>query len=159
MELITSYFYQSQLSQAAYATLYSGMSSGVYIDALQENNLMSAAQAEAFAAEYTVIDQYTDTTTGFSGTVFEKDGAYYFAIRGTEKPFTEAGNIDWLDANFGDIGGDGIAINQALSMYNWLQRLLAAPGSEVMQYSAIPIGDTYDFISSPITVRKRGRRE
>ncbi len=94
---------------------------------------MSDAQAKVFADTYTVIDQYTDPLTGFSGTVFSKNGVNYFALRGTEG-ISFSGAIDWL-ANVADIGADGIAIGQGLALFNWLQRLYAAPGSTVAQYS------------------------
>jgi len=89
---------------------------------------MSQKQAEEFASTYAVIDQYTDPT-GFSATVFSKDGVNYLAIRGSEDV------NDFIGADFGDIGGEGIAIGQGLAMFNWVQRLVGAPGSAVVQYT------------------------
>jgi len=147
MATITSYFEQAQLSLAAYATgLHSGMPNADYEAALVHAG-MTDAQAEEFADTYTVIDQYNDPFTGFSGTVFKhKDGSLHFAIRGTENL------LDWVTANFRDIGADGVAIYQGIAMFNWLQRLYGAPGTEVVQYTynldetistsmfAIPVG-------------------
>lgn len=153
MSTFTDSFEQAQLSMAAYAlNLQSGMfgaSDTNYTDALEHAG-MSSNQAEAFAQEYTVIDQYADPVTGFAGTVFEKDGNYYFAMRGTEP--NEFVN-DVVNADLGEIGFDGLAFSQALSMYNWLQRLLAAPGSEIMQYLPVPEGiNGYEIVTVSVTV-------
>ncbi len=91
MATITEYFEQAQLSLAAYAlNLEQGASGGGipgapsgYARALIASG-MPETQAIAFANTYTVIDQYTDPISGFSATVFDKDGVKYFAIRGTE---------------------------------------------------------------------------
>lgn len=42
---------------------------------------------------------------------------------------------DRLARQVADVGADGIAIGQGLALFNWLQRLYAAPGSTVAQYS------------------------
>jgi Ca2+-binding RTX toxin-like protein len=134
MATINNYFEQAQLSQAAYAlNLEKGMVGEAfpgYVTKLIDGG-MSSEQAKAFANKYKVIDQYTDPESGFSGTVFQDaSGQIYMAIRGTEG--LSATN-DW-STNFADIGADGIAIDQAISMYNWYQRLIAPVGSTVPQY-------------------------
>lgn len=157
MATITNYFEQVQLSLAAYALdLQQGMSGSnqttAYIDKLVFAG-MSQKQAETFADTYTVVDQFTDPFTGFSGTVFaDSSGKKYFAVRGTEAPSTASGIIDWL-ANIGDIGADGIAINQGLSLYNYLQRLYAPAGS-VDQYYYNPL--TRTISKTTITVEANG---
>ena len=136
MATIANYFEQAQLSLAAYALGLQrgafGSQTSEYVAALVDAG-MSQKQAEVFADTYAVVDQFTDSLTGFSGTVFSKNGVNYFAIRGTEG-FSFSGAIDWL-ANIADVGADGIAIRQGLALFNWLQRLYAAPGSTVAQYS------------------------
>lgn len=133
MTTITQYFEQAQLSLAAYALgLRSGMSNVEYRAALEANGLMSAKQAEVFAASYSVIDQYTNTLTGFSATIFDKGGTKYVAIRGTEDLFF-SGAIDWL-TNVNGVGADGIAIAQGLELFNYLQRLYGLAGNPVVQY-------------------------
>jgi len=88
---------------------------------------MSLTQATSFADEYTVIDQYTDEASGFSGVVFEDtSGKIFMAIRGTEPT---AISTDW-PTNIADIGSDGIAIEQGIAMYNWYQRLKTPVGSQ-----------------------------
>ncbi len=157
MATITNYFEQAQLSLAAYALdLQQGMSGSnqttSYIEKLVFAG-MSQKQAETFADTYTVIDQFTDPFTGFSATIFaDKQGNSYFAIRGTEPPATAAGIIDWL-ANIGDVGADGIAINQGLALFNYLQQLYAPAGS-VDQYYYNPL--TRTISKTTITVDTNG---
>ncbi len=135
MENTSSYFEQAQLSMAAYSlNLQRGMSGSSdvnYVTLLRGN--MSEVQAKAFADTYRVVGQYNDPT-GFSGTVFERtDGEIFFAIRGSQNIFTEEGNLD-VATDLLEIGREGVAVNQGLSMFNWLQRLYGAPGSSVQQF-------------------------
>ncbi|HKI59835.1 MAG TPA: hypothetical protein VKA23_02265 [Mariprofundaceae bacterium] len=149
MATISNYFDQAQLSQAAYALgLQQGWSGGgteqdpsPYALQLIDGG-MSKVQAIEFASTYTVVNQFTESGgifgqgEGFSGTVFkDKAGKYYMALRGTEGGlFSAAGLIDWTQADIADIGGDGIAIHQAVEMYNWYQRLITPVGQTAAQY-------------------------
>jgi hypothetical protein len=63
----------------------------------------SATQAADFASTYTVVDQYTEPLTGFSITVFDKDGVKYLAVRGTEKP---TASVTGFAAFLADAGTD-----------------------------------------------------
>jgi hypothetical protein len=76
----------------------------------------SPAQADAFIAQWQVIDQYTGPTSlgglvgsGFSATLFRDTttGIYSFALRGTE-----FGIADLLNADFHDLVIDGIAMDR-----------------------------------------------
>ncbi|MCB2218290.1 MAG: hypothetical protein KQH59_19705 [Desulfobulbaceae bacterium] len=133
MITIEDYFWQSQLSEAAYANLSTDMfgeDDSEYIIALK-NEGMSTEQARAFANKYTVVDQYTDPDSGFSGTVFQDtSGKVFIAMRGTQP---SAVFTDW-PTNIADIGSDGIAIDQGIAMYNWYQRLITPVGEEATQY-------------------------
>lgn len=136
MATIAAYFEQAQLSMAAYALdLQRGMSDSfqrqAYVAALI-NKGMSDTQAAEFVKTYTVVDQFTDPSTGFSATVFDKSDVKYIAIRGTEG-FTFAGAQDWL-TNVLDVSAEGIAVRQGLALFNYLQRLYGALNSEVVQY-------------------------
>lgn len=148
MAIITNYFEQAQLSLAAYASLEPGVANtaqkiSAYIAALKKAG-MPDAQATEFAKAYTVVDQFTDPFTGFSATVFAEDGINYFAVRGTEGLFSFSGAVDWL-TNVADVGWDGIAIRQGISLFNYLQRLYGAPGQPVVQY-------TYDSVTRTIGI-------
>ena len=72
---------QGLLAKAAYAVINAGITLS---DAL-ENIGMTHNQATAFAASWSVVDQYTDAS-GASATVFRENatGKNYLAIRGTE---------------------------------------------------------------------------
>ena len=119
MATIANYFEQAQLSLAAYALdLLPGMSgvssnSEDYTTSLETAG-MSTVQADNFASTYTVVDQYTDALSGFSATVFDKEGVKYFAIRGTQTDTVFSSVIDWL-TNVEDVAADGIAITQGLN--------------------------------------------
>ncbi|MDY0014277.1 MAG: hypothetical protein RBS40_15490 [Rhodocyclaceae bacterium] len=92
MSLTEKYFEQSELALAAYAkNLFSGISGDNYRAALEdEGDGMSPSQADSFAENWRVLDQYNDDTTGLSATIFQKvvdgnpTGPKYLAIRGTE---------------------------------------------------------------------------
>jgi hypothetical protein len=49
----------------------------------------------------------------------DTSGQIFMAMRGTEPAEI---STDW-STNIGDIGADGIAIEQGIAMYNWYQRL------------------------------------
>jgi len=117
--LINDYFLNSQLSMAAYAVgLNASMTSEQYKGALKDTDF-SDAQADAFIARYDIIDQQPSTLEGFSGTVFldTQTGEYVLSLRGTE--FETEFLEDVARADFGDIGGNGIAVSQAIDMYNY----------------------------------------
>ncbi len=138
MATISEYFEQARLSEAAYSEgLESGWLGGGTEQKPSRYTLqlidggMSKTQAIDFANKYKVIDQYTDTESGFSGTVFEDtSGKIFMVIRGTEQT---AFTTDW-PTNIADIGSDGIAIDQAIAMYNWYQRLITPEGGGATQY-------------------------
>lgn len=146
MTTIANLFEQSQLSLASYAVgLLPGMVGGgldsPYIKALTDAG-MSAKQAQEFATTYAVVAQSPESgifDTGFSATIFRNtvSGAVSIAIRGSE-PAVGAIYNDWLSADLGQIVEQGIAIDQGVAMYNWLQRIFAAPGQSVAQYVYVP---------------------
>ncbi|WP_158895378.1 MULTISPECIES: hypothetical protein [unclassified Pseudomonas] len=88
----------------------------------------------------------SDLHSGFASTLFEnKDGAYVFAIRGTEK--TSASD---MAADFGDLVLDGIAVEQLVDMYNTWQRYThgAETNNNYTSYSLTLIGDSSETVSS-----------
>jgi Ca2+-binding RTX toxin-like protein len=144
MATITDQFEHAQLSLASYALALEAGAFGDafpgYVSSLMKVG-MSEFQARKFANTYRVINQSPESSWlghGFSATIFENvsTGERHVAIRGSENIFTNPN--DWFGTNFGDIGGDGIAISQAISMFNWLQRLMGTPGSQVVQYEYRP---------------------
>ncbi|MDD4964460.1 MAG: hypothetical protein PHI11_11145 [Gallionella sp.] len=130
MNTITSLFQQAQLAEAAYANFFDKVGNLIIdkagvVTALV-NNDFSQAQAAAFVADWTVVDQYTATGwygatwiggTGFSATLFKnKTGQYNLSIRGST-----AANDFLADTTL--ISSNGIAVNQTVDMYNYWQRL------------------------------------
>ena len=165
MATINDYFEQALLSRAAYASgLTKGLTGGGEPGKPSEyaklliNSGMSEIQAIDFANKYKVIDQYTDPVSGFSGTLFkdtsDPSGKIYMAIRGTEPTSLD----DW-STNFGDIGADGIAIEQGIAMYNWYQRLITPKDSTPTQYeyqkeTTVVNDQDLEVIETPASLKK-----
>jgi len=82
MNHFLDYFKQAELALAAYAkSLETGRPA---IENLQ-NAEFSNIQARTFADSYNVVDQFNDTATGLSATVFtDTDNNTFLAVRGTE---------------------------------------------------------------------------
>ena len=62
----------------------------------------------------------------------DNQGGYTLAIRGTE-PFTQW-TTDLTLADIADIGANGIALYQAIDLFNYYQQLITASGQEAVQY-------------------------
>ena len=131
MNTIQNLFQQAQLAEAAYADLTTTIGSqSNLLTALnvankdQYGGSFTLAQATAFVAEWSVVDQYTASGlfgltdgSGFSATLFKnKSGEYSLSMRGT------AGLTD-LSADAGDVLADGVALDQIVDMYNYWQSL------------------------------------
>lgn len=125
--------FQAQLAQAAYATLWNGMSTQETLDALQaQSGGFTAIQAQRFAAKYSVVLQYNDDLspqgngTGLSLTVFKDNttNQLTLAIRGT----TDA--ADWQTGNISIVNG-GAAYAQIAALYSWWRRATAPTNQRV----------------------------
>jgi Ca2+-binding RTX toxin-like protein len=154
LSTINDYFLNSQLSLAAYANLFAGISGTDYVRALEAAG-MNPTQAIEFAGVdangnfilgkgYTIVDQQPNTASGFSATVFRKNDTQelFFAVRGTE-PTTLAD----LSEDIGGIGGDGIAIAQTIDMFNYYQKLTVRTGQTVYQYVYNPLTNNIETSS------------
>ncbi|MDF1588647.1 MAG: hypothetical protein P1P93_05755 [Gammaproteobacteria bacterium] len=131
---INAYYENSQLAQAAYAVLTEGMTPPQIEAALgfEQQSNYSVTQGNIFAEQYDVIDSQQNTDTGFSATLFQDQaGTYTLAIRGTE--LTTDFSNDVLLTDIADIGADGIALKQAVDLFNYYQKLITPVGSEAMQ--------------------------
>lgn len=136
MSTIQNLFQQAQLAEAAYANFINPDTGKIYntqagIQAAliasgfsgDQGNPPQSSQASAFLNEWEVIDQISDTASGFSATVFKNIkvgdpdyGKYTLAIRGSLQP------VDFYeDANL--IVRDGVAVNQLIDLYNYWQSL------------------------------------
>ncbi len=148
MEL-TDFFKMSELSEASYANFQAAKNpDGSFdvgkvqlalknVDELDQG--FSESQAANFVKHWKVVSHQPNTASGFSATVFESldnPGTCTLAIRGTERDFVFSGANDWL-TNVADIGGDGIAIRQALELFNYYQELTAVAGQPVMHYDYV----------------------
>ncbi|WP_163336235.1 hypothetical protein [Desulfopila sp. IMCC35008] len=138
MNSIQDIYQKAELSEAAYADFSNPNISP--LAALQAYGF-SFTQATDFLNHWKVIAQCPNTDTGFSGTVFERldgpnAGERYISICGTEGSKllngSGEGEIDIVE-DIANIGADGIAINQAIDMYNWYLRLTSQQG-DVKQY-------------------------
>lgn len=148
MSTISELFQQAQLAEAAYANFFdsagnlitskTGITAALISAGFSKNSSdpTLSAQASAFVKEWTVVDQYTAPSTlgltgsGFSATVFKNitTGEYVFAVRGTEPTQIN----DLLGADAGGIGLQGIALHQALDLYNY-RKSLDTPAGQAYQ--------------------------
>ncbi|MEW8069072.1 MAG: hypothetical protein AB2792_10850 [Candidatus Thiodiazotropha sp.] len=127
----TEYNY-ALLSEAAYANLQNKFSSEDVKSSLI-NKDFSLTQAADFVTHWRVAHHLPNTSTGFSATIFESldnPGEYVFAIRGTEPGHWPT---DVVLTDIADIGADGIALNQAIDLYNYYQRLIVPSGGDASQ--------------------------
>ncbi|TNC96536.1 MAG: outer membrane adhesin-like protein, partial [Rhodocyclaceae bacterium] len=136
MSAMQDLFQQAQLAEAAYAN-FAGMNAFTPKSEIERalttgDGAFSVAQATEFVTHWRVVNQYTVpsffglTGSGFSATVFEsldQPGKYTFAVRGTEP--TKASD---LSADAFGIGGQGIALRQAIDLYNYRKSLGTASG-------------------------------
>lgn len=125
-EITKSYFDNAQLAQAAYAFLNKDLLKEDFIGKLEGDEAnFSESQATQFASQYSVVHDQQNTADGFSATLFKGTaGTYTLAIRGTEPPPSLDVINDLLLTDFGDIGGDGIALKQAVDLFNYYQKLI-----------------------------------
>ena len=144
-----TYFDGSSLAQAAYAPLDPGLNgTQAYVDVLVEEADMAAVQAVEVATRFRIIDQQPNTFLGFSATVFEQAGQYVLAIRGSENIFTPSGLVDWGHADLAHIGNYGIALGQAIDLFNYYQLLTARQGERVFRFGYDYATDTVGVSSS-----------
>jgi Ca2+-binding RTX toxin-like protein len=120
---IHNYFNSAQLSMAAYAALDTSMNTGQgqerYVQALIDAD-MSESQARHFASDYSILaPTYTDST-GLKVNVFRHNetGKVFLAIAGTEGVRDV---IEDISLAYG-----GLARNQIVSLYNYVQRLITS---------------------------------
>src|SRR5574340_308744 len=134
MPTLREYFEFSQLAQAAYALLDTGLTEAALVDSdrgeftpRQTNNFVSATG-------YDLLHHFPNDPTGFSASVFKNKitGPITTAFRGTE-----AFPLNVLDP--GDIAADadiltiGYARQQIISAYNYYQRLITPVGQNAQQ--------------------------
>ena len=86
----------------------------------------TATQAEEFSKDWTVVEHMSNTTTGFSGTLFRnKDsGEYVLSMRSTE--FIDDSARDNKQTNEFEISNTGWAMGQISDMEAWYQGSLKA---------------------------------
>ncbi|WP_260294243.1 hypothetical protein [Sedimenticola hydrogenitrophicus] len=144
----TEYEY-ALLSEAAYADFWDErlgqvITIGNRVKTALTTSGFSNTQAEAFITQWRVISHQPNTGNGFSATVFESiehPGEFVFAMRGTEP--TAQWGTDITLADIADIGADGIALNQAIDLINYYQRLTTSGTDMAVQY------DVYEGIMPP----------
>ncbi|TXT27367.1 MAG: Hemolysin-type calcium-binding domain-containing protein, partial [Gallionellaceae bacterium] len=147
MSTIRDLFQQAQLAEAAYANFLNN--TGVLLtntsdiqNALiasgfsgTQGNPPQSAQGAAFLTQWEVVDQYTANgfivgdNSGFSATLFRNKttGQYTFAVRGSTDPVAD---FMWADAS---LATGGIAIDQLVSMVNYVLRLDAGASGQTAQ--------------------------
>ncbi|WP_208934315.1 hypothetical protein [Paracidovorax avenae] len=102
-------------------------SGSLYTDALTAGNLHAsrfvASQAEKFAAEWEVLDQCANTTTGFSGTLFRNRTTREVVMSFRSTEFIDAAARDNKATNVLEIKETGFAWGQIADMQAWYAKL------------------------------------
>ncbi len=132
---------QMQLSEASYAA-FDGMpyQDEVRLKERLRENGFSNAQADEFVRHWQVVGYQGNTSSGFSATLFEGlnpdgsgNGQLTLALRGTETGWLRIPGFpnptDLALTDVSDIVLDGLALDQIVDMFNYVQRLKASPGS------------------------------
>jgi hypothetical protein len=142
MAATTNFYKYASAMQAAYADL---SDSSLIESALQDvgKGDFTLTQAIKFLEEFSAIEggHHANDSSGFSATLFREnssEGQAIIAIRGTEQVFA-----DIFDADISQIGGLGIALDQAISLYNYVSEL----GSGVRRQVALTSVETLSGIS------------
>ena len=71
--LIQTYYDNAQISDAAYADLAAGMAQREYEDALIARGFASF-EATEFANRYSIVSTFSDSATGISDTLIQRNG-------------------------------------------------------------------------------------
>ena len=128
MSSITSAFYRyASIMQASYAAFSETLKELQDVDVLKEDLIdpryanFSLDQADWFASKFNILNHVPDDPeTGFSATLFRDktdNGQLVLGIRGTND------NTDIFEADLADIGFVGLALDQAVSLYNHVNSL------------------------------------
>lgn len=143
MNTIQKLFQKAQLAEAAYADFTNNMNDPTA--ALTNPDLggkFSQSQAAAFAAEWSVVDQYDNSSmfglvgTGFSATLFQnKAGEYSLAIRGSTA-------LNDFNADKNLIATDGVAVSQLVDLYNYWKSLTTSTNSYQAAKLTLQVGET-----------------
>ncbi len=133
---IKDYYENAILAMNSYAILEESMSEIEINNALkdeQESNY-SSIQSSYFIQQYDIVHSQQNTDSGFSATLFKDiDGVYSLAIRGTEFGLSSETVDDLLLTDIADIGADGIALKQAVDLFNYYQKLVTSTDKHPMQ--------------------------
>ncbi|MBQ0713509.1 MAG: cadherin-like domain-containing protein [Porticoccus sp.] len=122
---INQYYDYALMMQAAYGLFDPNDLEGDAVEvALQDEDSanLTLSQAQEFVARFNTVDHFANDNTGFSATLFrdtENNNQAVLAIRGTE-PSQFVGPDGAADL---EIINSGIAFNQAISLYNYVNSL------------------------------------
>lgn len=157
MPSILDYYEFAKLSAAAYIQLEdepstSGDKIAVLADKQERlplalaNQMFDKNSKEAIASGnsvWTIENKnayHGNDETGFAATLFERDGEKVLAIRGTEPG--EQGGLDLFKADIGQIGMVGLALEQTISMINYIAQLRGEAGTKNVNRLELVIDDT-----------------
>ncbi len=140
MTAITDYYQYSQLANAAYVNLdnvNSGSADDLVFQANDQKRIPTNLAQQLFNPNFgsNTLDSvwsiptngyYGNDATGFAATLYEKNGEKVLAIRGTESGSIGGILDDLLNADLAQIGFIGFALDQTVSMINYILRLRGA---------------------------------
>lgn len=133
----------ADLAEAAYIDFgtvgLSGLRDAALGEALRTSGVSwPSSRTGEFIKNWRVVAHQPDTSSGFSGTVFERvnpksgEERYVFAARGT------AGIVD-IAEDLANLVANGLAWQQIIDMYNWWKELSTPLGSTYKRASFEPL--------------------
>jgi Ca2+-binding RTX toxin-like protein len=130
MDVMSTYLH-SIFAAVGYAELGGYQNSQVTIQSLDDSRILPTSSASWLFNDlgWSIADQQPNDAAGFSATLFSNGDQKVLAIRGTETDNIGQAADDLLQADLGEIRLDGMAISQAVSLFNYVQRLRADEGS------------------------------
>ncbi len=149
MSAIDNLFQQAQLAEAAYANFINPTTGNIFITQVGISGALVASdfsltQAASFLQNWRVISQFSETDVldnGFSATLFERldsaqlpTGQFTLAFEGST---WKSLGVDFVGADL-DLAFTGVALNQVVSMVNYVLRLQAGLGGTAQQLT--PLG-------------------
>ena len=152
MPSILDYYEFAKLSTAAYIKLEDEPSMAgakIAIQANRQERIPEALANQMFDPKdnpnpvWTIANKnayHGNDETGFAATLFERDGEKVLAIRGTEP--SEQWGLDLFKADIGQIGMVGLALEQTISMINFIAQLRGEAGTKNVNRLELVIDDT-----------------
>ena len=163
---VIDYYEYSKLAAAAYTNLSALDGSSIATAANSQKRLPDALAIQTFVSSAANNSNpwmvppggdYGNDVSGFAATLFQRGTEKVLAIRGTEPNSIFNAYTDLIKNDLQELGEYGMAISQAVSLYNYVQCLLAPSAkSDVVQLqihtgliAPTPAERSGDYVTAP----------